>query len=289
MAQRPFGGKHTEQKLQLIENYLDRYTTALKYQSFNLIYFDAFAGAGDIPQPIDVAQSPLFMDEYREFIDGSARRALSLKHPFDKYVFTDKKKANAESLTKLKDQFPKLSDRIIVHHADANVELQDFCKRTIWNGCRAVVFLYPFGNNVDWETLVSIANTQAIDLWYLFPAGLGVHRQIAKNGSVHDTHEASLDRILGTREWRDAFIDTSEETDLFDAPYLATSKIANPNSITQFMIKRMQSIFSGGVLDEWLPLGSRNVHMYSLIFAWANPSDKAKLAAKLARDVLKNK
>jgi hypothetical protein len=41
------------------------------------------------------------------------------------------------------------------------------------------------------------------------------------------------------------------------------------------MIARMKQVFRGGVLDEWLPLGSRNIHMYSLLFAWANPSPKA--------------
>ena len=61
MPQKRFGGKHTEEKLELVENYLDRYTTALKYQSFHLIYFDAFAGTGDISQPQDAEQSLLPM------------------------------------------------------------------------------------------------------------------------------------------------------------------------------------------------------------------------------------
>ncbi|GBE42844.1 hypothetical protein BMS3Bbin10_00911 [bacterium BMS3Bbin10] len=289
MAQRPFGGKHTEYKLSLVENYLDRYTTALKYQPFRLIYFDAFAGAGDIPQPKDVTQSLLPMGDYKPFIVGSARRALALIHPFDAYVFTDKKKANVDSLMKLREEYPELKDRIDVHRVDANTELQDFCARTNWRSCRAAVFLDPFGNNVAWETLEAIAATKAIDLWYLFPAGLGVHRQIGKDGTVHDTHEASLDRMLGTREWRDAFIDTNDVTDLFDVTQKQTSKVADPRSITEFMIGRMRQIFEGGVLDEWLPLGSNNVHMYSLIFAWANPGEKAKLASKLAKAILKSK
>ena len=66
-----------------------------------------------------------------------------------------------------------------------------------------------------------------------------------------------------------------------------TSKEADHDLITQYMINRMKGIFHGGVLDQWLSLGSRGVHMYSLIFAWANPSQKAKLAAKLAEAVLK--
>lgn len=287
MAQRPFGGKHTERKLELVEHYLDRYTTALKYQNFHLIYFDAFAGAGDVPLPNDAAQSLLPLDDFKPFINGSARRALRLKHPFDQYIFTDTKQGNVESLAGLKREFSELAERIEIRRADANAKLTEFCAKTNWRKCRAAVFLDPFGNNVAWKTLEAIAATDAIDLWYLFPAGLGVDRQLGKDGSVHFTHEASLDRMLGTPDWRDAFVDRQDEADLFGVVHERTTKVADPPSITEFMIQRMRTIFKGGVLDEWLPLGSRNAHMYSLIFAWANPSEKAQLAAKLAKVVLK--
>ena len=47
-----FGGDWTIDKLEILRRYLDAYTTALKEQPskerpFNLIYVDAFAGAGD--------------------------------------------------------------------------------------------------------------------------------------------------------------------------------------------------------------------------------------------------
>lgn len=43
------------------------------------------------------------------------------------------------------------------------------------------------------------------------------------------------------------------------------------------------------MLDDWYALGSRKIHMYSLMFAWANPSEKAKLAGKFASAVLRSK
>ena len=46
MATSSFGGPWTEQKLEILRRYLDAYTTALKGQGFQLIYIDAFAGAG---------------------------------------------------------------------------------------------------------------------------------------------------------------------------------------------------------------------------------------------------
>ena len=43
-----FGGPWTQQKLNILEHYLDAYTTALKNQPFRLVYIDAFAGTGRI-------------------------------------------------------------------------------------------------------------------------------------------------------------------------------------------------------------------------------------------------
>ena len=37
-----FGGPWTEDKLDILEGYLDSYTTALKNQPFRLVYIDAF-------------------------------------------------------------------------------------------------------------------------------------------------------------------------------------------------------------------------------------------------------
>jgi three-Cys-motif partner protein len=140
---------------------------------------------------------------------------------------------------------------------------------------------------VSWETIIAIAATEAIDLWYLFPAGLGVYRQISKSGDIHETHEASLDKLFGTHEWRNVFVETQSENDLFEARE-NRKKQATVESVTRFMAERMRTVFKGGVLDEWLPLGSKGIHMYSLMFAWANPSKKAKLAGKLARAVLRS-
>jgi three-Cys-motif partner protein len=286
LARQKFGSAHTEQKLGKLDEYLKAYSTALKHQKFRLTFFDAFAGTGDI-QIAPEASLLEGIDDYSPFISGSAHRALQLGTAFDEYIFVEKSRSKSKALNELKIQYSKVADRISILCADANEELLKFCVRTDWNECRAVVFLDPYGNQVKWTTIEAVARTRAIDLWYLFPAGLGVHRQIGKNATVHASHESSLDDMFGTREWRNAFIEEQAGADLFGA-VSGFAKVATPKSITLFMIERMRQIFKGGVLDEWMPLGSRGIHMYSLIFAWANPSEKAKLAGKLAKAVLRS-
>lgn len=288
MAGQKFGGKHTEQKLVSLEEYLRAYTTALRSQGFRLVFFDGFAGTGDIE--VGSGGASLFSGEdYRPFIEGSAQRALRLKESFDEYVFVEKSSSKVSELEALKVQFAEISDRIRIICGDSNIELKRFCADQNWARTRAVVFLDPFGNQVEWNTIVEVANTKAIDLWYLFPAGLGVHRQISRGGTVDKTHEASLDSLMGAADWRTEFISSDVSPDLFEVSRTVPRKTATPDSITRFMIKRMKGVFEGGVLDQWLPLGSRGVHMYSLIFAWANPSPKAKLAGKLAAAVLRSR
>ncbi len=210
-----------------------------------------------------------------------------MKRAFSRYIFVDNAASKVADLEKLRASHSDIADIIEVRKGDANEELIRFCHKTNWENARAVVFLDPYGNQVRWDTIEAIAATERIDLWYLFPAFLGVDRQISKQGAVHPTHVPSLDQLLGTREWRNSFIKTEISVDLFGSREIQ-EKRTTVESVTRFMVERMRSVFRGGVLDEWLPLGSNGAHWYSLLFAWANPSPKAKLAEKLAKDVMRS-
>jgi three-Cys-motif partner protein len=289
MGQLSFGGMHTEEKLQVLENYLAAYQKVLKNSGLQTVFFDAFAGTGEIPSE-EVGGLFEDVEEAEPFIEGSARRALGVTPPFTSYVFVEKSRRKVASLKALKSEFPDLSSRIHVERADANVAVERFCMDTDWKRTRAVMFLDPFGNQVGWNSLEAIARTRAIDLWYLFPAGLGVNRQISAEGELDEKKASSLDFMLGTQRWRNEFIGTVRNQTLWGEEQEKQIKQASVDSVTRFMIKRMKSIFSGMVLDEWLPLGRGGSHWYSLLFACANPSPKAtEIAERLASAVMKRK
>lgn len=287
MIEQRFGSSHTLDKLKVLAEYLGAYTTALKKQNFKLIYVDAFAGTGEIRLLTD---GPLLQDveEVEPVVEGSVHKALQVSPAFDRYVFVEKHREKAKKLERWKSEYPDIADRIHIEPADANEWLKRFCGETNWRSSRAVVFLDPFGNQVGWNTLSAIARTEAIDLWYLFPAGLGVNRQIGSGGQVLPEHATSLDRLFGPYDWRTAFVAQETTLDLF-GPSTTVSKQADADRITRFMIECMKTEFKGGVVDGWLPLGRNGAHWYSLLFAWANPSPKAALAGKLAAAVMKRK
>lgn len=287
MTEQKFGGRHTEQKLAALESYLHTYAKALKKQPFERAFLDAFAGTGKVE--LQARSTPLLGSiDAERFIEGSAKRALRCDPPFNEYIMIEKSAAKVRDLNELKVEFPRIADRIHIKRGDANEELRVFCEGRDWRKWRAVVFLDPFGNQVSWQTIEAIAGTNGIDLWYLFPAGPGVDRQIGNDGTVDPTHEESLDRLMGTRDWRTAFLTEEAEVDLFDPARTISRKTATPESITKFMIERMKKPFGGRVLEEWLPLSTKGIK-YSLIFASANPSPKSwLLASRLAGAVLRS-
>lgn len=282
-----FGSLHTERKLRAVASYLSAYTTALKRQSFELIYVDACAGSGSSKAREKSGQPKLI--EADEITIGSAIRALQIFTPFDRYILNDTKRKNVKSLEAIvREQFPKLADRVSVVHSDANLALRDLCLSTNWQKSRAVVFLDPFGLQIKYDVVAELAATNAVDLWYLVPV-LGMSRQIKNDGSVLESGGIRIDDVLGSSTWRQAATTTIDgATDLFGELEPSVQKIANASWFEKVAIDKLKLIFKGGVLPQALPLGRGGLHEFSLVFACANPSSAAnKLAIRLAAAVLK--
>jgi len=289
MVQKKFGStQSTGHKLDIIDEYLGMYQRALGGK-FHTTYIDAFAGSGEVPVGEEGRETLFDNDlETREVIVGSVARAIDVVPAFDRFVFVDKRKACIDEL-KLKYASRLESSDSSFLQGDANEHLQAFC-RTIESQrqrCRGVVFLDPFGSQVNWDTVVAIANTRILDLWYLFPAGCSVFRQISGDGRVDATHAPSIDRIYGTPNWRTAFLEPSKQSDMFSDEQ-RTDKMVTPESAADFMIERMKTIFRGGVLEAKVPLGRHAYASYYLLFAWGNDSVAASnLARKLAKSAIK--
>lgn len=293
-SQEVFGSLGTTgKKLNIIKMYLEMYQNSVGTLDWvKTHYVDAFAGTGEIitTKPKNIKESQLFdLENYEEaktVIKGSTKIALSIEPNFDTYTFIE---LNKKKINELEENLlnHKHINRINFRRGDANSEVISFCKK-LGSKDRAVVFLDPFGNQVKWETVEAIAKTGKIDLWYLFPSGGGIYRQISKNGRVHFTHEAAITRILGTEDWKNEFIKLHKDRDLFDDFKLTTEKTVDPQSAADFMIKRMKTVFKGTVGDFSIPLGKHAYPSFHLLFASGNPSPPAiKLAKTLSKAAIK--
>lgn len=295
MDAQSFGNKHTVQKLETVQRYLQAYATALKNQSFRLLYVDACAGSGSsVPkaamegthanQAALDGLSPVVDTD--EIIVGSAIRALAVQPPFHKYLLNDVKQSNVDALRRaIREDFPHLTDRVELTRLDANEMLRSLCLSQNWKETRAVVFLDPFWLQINYETLKLLGQTEAVDVWYLVPV-FAMYRQVSGDGQINADGGPRVDAALGTDVWRTVAVVEETSTDLFNQPQLRSKRAVNIAWFEKVAKERIGAAFGGRVLDETLPLGRNGIQEFTLMFAWANPREKAKLAAKLAKAVL---
>lgn len=283
MSEHHFGGPWTEIKLEAVEYYLKFYTRALN-KKFELWYIDAFAGSGDRTIEIETGGllegTPALVEVQARA--GSAKRALLVDPPFQKFLLIEKSRARATALATLREIYP---DRdITVECCDSNEALLRLLSTPPWSSARnytsrGVLFLDPYGMTVPWSTLEMIANSKALDVWYLFPLG-GVVRQLANRMENVDDHKAaSLDRVLGTTEWRSEFYVRTEAQDMFEDRVEKVEKVANGQAIEAWFPDRLRRLFP--YVSEPIAIGAAGFpQKFSLIFAMANHDPRAIAAAQ---------
>ena len=202
-----FGGDWTVQKLNILEYYLDAYTTALKKQPFDLVYIDTFAGSGQIGLS---SQDP----DASNLISGSVERAIAIDDkPFDRLIFVDKNSTSCRELENLKTCNPGRD--IQIKHAEANTFLRELNME--WTSWRGVLFLDPFATQVQWSTIERIANLNALDMWFLFPIS-AITRLLPRSRRPDDIQSGwaeCLTRVYGDESWRQLYRH-SRQASLFD-------------------------------------------------------------------------
>lgn len=286
-----FGGDWTEEKLAKLAKYLPAYTRILKDRPYKYAYIDAFAGPGyrEHQRKPSAPSQDLWGEDPDErgarFTAGSAIVAMQTDPPFQSYIFIER---DPSALAKLEDvlreKFPQRIALARFETGDANVVLKRLCDRD-WSRHRAVLFLDPYGMEVEWSTMEAIARTQAIDVWILFPAGIGVNRQLPLDGNVPTWARAAFDRLFGTPQWYDRFYAKNATSDLFGA-LDRVQKIVSSDEIVAYYAERLQQIFPHIASNPLVLCNTNNAPMFALFFAAAHPKYGAT-ATKIAQDVLR--
>lgn len=286
-----FGGSWTDEKLDILRKYLHAYriifSKNIKASCYRTIYVDAFAGTGyrTNPKKHKAAANPLFNDsDAISFQKGSAVAALEAEPSFDEYVFIELSEKYTNELEELRLKFPGKDDKIHVVQQEANAFIQSWCTRTNWYNTRAVVFLDPYGMQVDWKTIEAMAKTQGIDLWILFPLGQAVNRLLTRNRIPEGAWADRLTVFFGTDEWKISFYGQKKQLMLF-GPTVNFEKTAGFASIGKFFIDRLETVFAKVAKNPKPLYNTRNVPIFLLCFAAANPKG-APTAVKIAQNIL---
>ena len=253
-----FGGQHTELKLSIIEGYLRAFTTALRPHFKHLWYVDAFAGTGSRTVRSDYKGASLIEGPTEEIVEqrrGSAQIAIDTRPSFDFLVFIETNKNYVAALNELAAKNPRR--RIVIAEEDSNIALKRLVATNSWQDKRAVVFLDPYGMEVEWSTLEALAKTEAIDVWFLFPLA-GLFRQATRRLTDIDEHKrAALTRMFGSALWEEELYPQNNESDLFGALPERRREL-NPGGLEAYVQRRLGTIF-GKVLKP-LALPMRKIH-----------------------------
>lgn len=287
-----FGGDWTATKLEILRRYLEAYTTALKNQPFRTAYIDAFAGTGyRTLMHTDPETGLLFSDLAEEapqkLLEGSAKIALGVQPGFDQYIFIEKDPDRCAQLEELRKDFPDRADAIKIEQGDANQKIQALCRKN-WKKHRAVLFLDPYGMEVEWKTIESIAATGAIDLWLLLPWGIGPNRLLTRSGQIPEGWRNRLNLFFGSEDWYQEFYREETQRNLFSQEETTVVK-AGIEVIGGSLVRRLSSVFPGVAPNPRILMNSANCPLYLFCFAVSSPNPRARtIALGIAKHLLEH-
>jgi three-Cys-motif partner protein len=294
-----FGGDWTDAKLDVLAKYLKGYTTALEgkptpEQPFRKAYIDAFAGTGTRTaresESGGASETLLFPDlaeaAPQKLLDGSAKLALQVEPRFDKYIFIERSPERCQQLEALRTGFPALAADIHVRQGEANEVIQNLCadRPSKWKSQRAVLFLDPYGMQVEWRTIEAVAATKAIDLWLLVPLGMGMNRLAPKSGKLPESWRQRMDAFLGTAEWYDEFYKVDTKRDLLGDHQVQVK--ASMDVMARYFNDRLKQVFAGVAEEPGVLRNSSKNPLYLFCFAVGNERGK-EIALRIANHLLK--
>ncbi len=267
-------GPWARQKLDGLEAYLHAYTKALKKQSFDLIYIDAFAGAGrsrirtawtDADEEDIQLIDDEFMKSEEQFIEGSPRRALGLENPFSRYYFFDADAGRAALLEGLQSDFPER--KINVQVGDANGLIQKLVPSFSGRSTKGVAFLDPYGPHLDWQTVAALAATKNFEVIINFPLGMAINRLITRSGDIPDNWRTGLNGCFGSTDWETLVY--AEQTDLFgDTTRHKVDDAAQ--RLLNYYVSRLKDLF-GHASSPSVVRNTRGVPIYYMLWAGPHP------------------
>ena len=264
----------TKTKLEIFENYLQAYSVIMNKQKEKWLdkyhYIDAFAGSGYYPLDEDA----------NEFVEGSTLVALKIDPPFDSYWFIEIDKDKVKKLENLhQERFPQKD--IIIKSGDANYilvkEIIPYLKTlNKTNPQRAIVILDPYGLQIEWNTILELANSYIFDVFINFSI-MGIIRNLPLDRFPEDSQLKLIERIMGdldiVKNLYKSFITLFGEN---------VSKRATiiPEFTTCHYLKKVNEVFSY-TSKPVIMRNSKNAPLYALILA-----SHKKVAMKITNDIM---
>ncbi len=274
-----FGGNWTENKIEILVEYAKAYLTIMnifaKKYNWNLLYFDGFAGSGQISKG---------NDEDLKMILGAAVRILDIENPrpFDLYYFVEKEPKNAKLLKETtKDKFPNKDIHIVETDCNDKIKSMSRFLSTKGKNFKALAYIDPCGMQLKWESLQALEKL-SVDVWILVPTGMGVNRLLKTNGKISDAWLSKLEVFLGMnqKEILSYFYNESVITTLFGDEVIIKKEDKTIEKSAQLYKDRLNNLFKF-VSEPYVLKNKSNSTMFHFLMASNNQK-----AVKIANEIV---
>lgn len=192
-------GPWTEEKHRLVAYYAAQFSGAMKEKFQKRVYIELYAGAG----------YSRIRDSGR-IIPGSPINALSLKDPFDRYIFCEANAEKREALQiRVRRHAPNADVRFISGDCDANVATiaGAIPRHSKTNKVLSLCFVDPNDIGIKFATLRALGERRMVDfvvLLALYMDALRAEQQYVKNPS-------KISQLLDTESWQDRWQDAKQK------------------------------------------------------------------------------
>ncbi len=271
-----FGGTWTEEKIAIFIKYCHAFLAIMKNRSYKLIYFDGFAGSGEIIPTNGV--NPL---------ESVALQVMAIDKPvsFDLYYLVELQKSKVKSLENLIiEKFPSKRSNTHIICEDCNSKiaaLSAYLKKH--SNYRALAFLDPFGMSVDFKSLESFKQI-GCDMWILFPSGIGVNRMLMKREeAIPQSWYAKLEKVMGMTavEIKKHFYKINPQTSMFEDGFRLQKQEDPINRIIELYSIKLKTIWDHVSKPHAMKNSNGSIMFHFLLVS------QNQTAVKVADDIVK--
>ncbi len=187
----PEVGGWAETKYRLLALYDELFSTGMKYKWDQRVYLDLYAGAGYSR-----------IQGTRKFLKASPMIALTVAHPFDKYIFCEERPDLLDTLkARVKEIAPQANVAYIAGNCDAEIDkiFDQIPKGSSTHKVLSLCLVDPFDFGLKFATLRRLSAAR-MDFVVLLAIGMDANRNYEHyvEGNSKKIHEA-----LGNTEWRE--------------------------------------------------------------------------------------
>jgi three-Cys-motif partner protein len=266
-------GQWSIDKLDMLAEYALRYSQVMNGQKRGWLsayyYIDAFAGPGIALHKGDV--------EVAQYLAGSPVRVLEVEPPFDHLYLIDRKEVRAATLRRIFIERHADTNRYSILVGDANETIRARV-RALSRNERALVFLDPYGLQVEWDTVELLAQSHKVDVLINFSL-MGVIRNLRRTGGPTAQFRHLLERVMHSTGWVDELY--TVQGSLLENPVAVRGNLA-PRRGAQHYKSDLERIFAT-VSEPAIMTNSRGGPIYALVFASQNTRAARRIMDAIVR------